>query len=49
MSWIKAGLCEIAIAGGSDEMNQVPLSGFRSLGILSDSLSCAPFIATAMG
>ncbi len=42
MSWIKAGLCEIAIAGGSDEMNQVPLSGFRSLGILSDSL-CAPF------
>lgn len=42
MSWIKAGLCEIAIAGGSDEMNQVPFSGFRSLGILSDSL-CAPF------
>ncbi len=42
MSWIKAGLCEIAIAGGSDEMSQVPLSGFRSLGILSDSL-CAPF------
>lgn len=42
MSWINAGLCEIAIAGGSDEMNLVPLSGFRSLGILSESL-CAPF------
>ena len=42
MSWIKAGLCEIAIAGGSDEINQVPFSGFHSLGILSDSL-CAPF------
>lgn len=42
MSWIKAGLCEMAIAGGSDELNQVPLSGFHSLGILSDSF-CSPF------
>jgi len=42
LSWIKAGLCEMVIAGGSDEINQVPLSGFHSLGILSESL-CAPF------
>jgi len=42
MSWIKSGLCDIAIAGGSDEMNRVPLCGFGSLGILSESL-CAPF------
>lgn len=42
MSWIRSGLCDMAIAGGSDEMNRVPLCGFGSLGILSDSL-CAPF------
>ncbi len=42
MSWIRAGLCDIAIAGGADEMNHVPLCGFGSLGILSDTL-CAPF------
>ncbi len=41
-SWLRAGLCDIAIAGGSDEMNYVPLCGFASLGILSDSL-CSPF------
>lgn len=42
MAWIQAGLCDMAIAGGSDEMNRVPLCGFGSLGILSDAL-CAPF------
>ena len=42
MSWMRAGLCDLALAGGADEMNRVPLCGFASLGILSDSL-CAPF------
>ena len=42
MSWIRSGLCDMAIAGGADEMNRVPLCGFGALGILSDSL-CAPF------
>ena len=42
MSWIRAGFCDMAIAGGADEMNRVPLCGFGSLGILSNSL-CAPF------
>lgn len=42
LSWLRAGLCDIAIAGGSDEMNRVPLCGFGSLGILSQS-PCAPF------
>ena len=32
----------VAIGGGSDELNVVPLSGFGVLGILSDSI-CAPF------
>ncbi|MFH0985023.1 MAG: beta-ketoacyl-[acyl-carrier-protein] synthase family protein [Candidatus Omnitrophota bacterium] len=42
LSWLRAGLCDVAIAGGADELNRVPLCGFGSLGILSDSL-CAPF------
>jgi len=41
-SFIKSGICDVAIAGGADELNRVPLCGFGSLGILSNSL-CAPF------
>lgn len=41
-SWIRAGLCDLAIAGGADEMYQVPLSGFWSLGVMS-SEPCRPF------
>lgn len=42
LSWIRCGLCEIAVAGGSDELNLIPLSGFGSLGIVSMEM-CAPF------
>jgi 3-oxoacyl-(acyl-carrier-protein) synthase len=42
LSWLKSGLCDIAIAGGSDELNHVPYSGFASLGIANPGL-CAPF------
>ena len=42
LSWLKSGICDVAIAGGADELNRVPLCGFGSLGILSNSL-CAPF------
>lgn len=42
MSWIRAGLCDLAIAGGADEMNRIPYCGFNSLGILSPQ-PCAPF------
>ena len=41
-TWIRAGLCDVAIAGGADEMYQVPLSGFWSLGVMS-AQPCAPF------
>ena len=41
-SWIRAGLCDVAIAGGADEMYQVPLAGFWSLGVMSAE-PCAPF------
>ena len=42
LSWLKNGLCDIAVAGGADEINRVPLCGFGSLGIVSMDL-CAPF------
>jgi 3-oxoacyl-(acyl-carrier-protein) synthase len=40
--WLKAGYCDVAIAGGADELNRVPVSGFHALCISSDQL-CAPF------
>lgn len=42
LSWLKKGVCDIVIAGGADELNRVPVAGFNSLGILSDSI-CKPF------
>lgn len=41
-SWIRNGLCDAAIAGGSDELNRVPLCGFHALGVMSDA-PCRPF------
>ena len=40
--WIDAGLCDIVLAGGADELNRVPLCGFHALG-LSSPLPCMPF------
>jgi 3-oxoacyl-(acyl-carrier-protein) synthase len=42
LSWLRNDICDVAIAGGADELNHIPLGGFASLGILSESL-CAPF------
>ncbi len=42
MTWIKSDVCDIAIAGGADELNRVPVAGFNALGILSSSI-CRPF------
>jgi 3-oxoacyl-(acyl-carrier-protein) synthase len=47
-SWIRAGLCDIAIAGGADELNRVALAGFWSLGVMSTG-PCAPFDANRAG
>ncbi|MDM8525773.1 beta-ketoacyl-[acyl-carrier-protein] synthase family protein [Desulfococcaceae bacterium HSG8] len=41
-SWLKNGICDIAIAGGADEISRIPLCGFNSLGIISEEL-CRPF------
>lgn len=40
--WLRAGLCDVAIAGGADELNRVPLCGFNSLSIMSPE-PCRPF------
>lgn len=42
LSWLRNGVCDVALAGGSDELNLVPYCGFASLGIASQSL-CSPF------
>ncbi len=41
-TWIRAGLCDLAVAGGADEMNRVAMAGFWSLGVMSTK-PCAPF------
>ncbi len=41
-SWIRNGLCDLAIAGGADELNRVALAGFWSLGVMSQQ-PCTPF------
>ena len=40
--WIDAGLCDIVIAGGADELSRIPYSGFNSLG-LACPFPCTPF------
>ncbi|MBQ7176277.1 MAG: beta-ketoacyl-[Victivallales bacterium] len=40
--WLEQGLCDIAIAGGTDEINKVPYEGFNALGVCSDE-PCRPF------
>jgi 3-oxoacyl-(acyl-carrier-protein) synthase len=42
LSFLRNDLCDIAIAGGADELSRIPLCGFSSLGIASGGL-CAPF------
>ncbi len=42
LSWLKSELCDIAIAGGADELNHIPYCGFNALGIVNPGL-CAPF------
>jgi 3-oxoacyl-[acyl-carrier-protein] synthase II len=40
--WIRAGLCDMAIAGGADELNRIPICGFGSLSVFSKE-SCRPY------
>ncbi len=46
--WLKAGLCDLVIAGGTDELCKVTYNGFISLMITDDS-PCKPFDAHRKG
>ena len=39
---VACGKCEMAIAGGVDELNRVPVAGFHALGVASEE-PCRPF------
>lgn len=41
-SWIRAGLCDIALAGGADELGRITYIGFISL-MITDGSPCKPF------
>jgi 3-oxoacyl-[acyl-carrier-protein] synthase-1/3-oxoacyl-[acyl-carrier-protein] synthase II len=41
-SWIRSGLCDIALAGGADELGRITYIGFIAL-MISDDSPCKPF------
>jgi 3-oxoacyl-[acyl-carrier-protein] synthase-1/3-oxoacyl-[acyl-carrier-protein] synthase II len=41
-SWIRAGICDLVIAGGADELGRITYMGFTALMITDDS-PCKPF------
>jgi 3-oxoacyl-[acyl-carrier-protein] synthase II len=47
-TWIRAGLCDVVIAGGADELYQVTYTGFKSL-LIYDDAPCKPFDANRKG
>jgi 3-oxoacyl-[acyl-carrier-protein] synthase-1/3-oxoacyl-[acyl-carrier-protein] synthase II len=47
-NWLAAGHCDLAIAGGADELSRVAYNGFASL-MLADTAPCRPFSADRQG
>jgi len=41
-SWIRGGLCDLALAGGADELGRITYNGFISL-MITDESPCKPF------
>jgi 3-oxoacyl-[acyl-carrier-protein] synthase-1/3-oxoacyl-[acyl-carrier-protein] synthase II len=41
-SWIRSGACDIALAGGADELGRITYIGFIAL-LISDEAPCKPF------
>ncbi len=41
-SWIRAGICDIVLAGGTDELSRISYNGFISL-MITDENMCRPF------
>jgi len=46
--WLRAGLCDLAIAGGADELSRIAYNGFSSLQLCA-SEACRPFAAERTG
>ncbi len=46
--WLEAGLCDLVIAGGTDELCKVTYNGFISL-MITDDTPCKPFDADRKG
>jgi len=47
-SWIRDGLCDVALAGGADELSRITYNGFIALKICSPA-PCTPFDAARRG
>lgn len=46
--WLEQGLCDIAIAGGVDDLSRIACHGFKSLMLVAEE-SCTPFDAGRKG
>lgn len=42
LEWLRAGLCDLVIAGGADELNRIPVCGFGALSVFSKE-PCRPY------
>lgn len=47
-SWIRSGICDIALAGGADELGRITYIGFISL-LIADESPCKPFDVNRKG
>ena len=47
-AWIRSGLCDVVVAGGTDELCRVTYNGFISL-MITDDAPCKPFDAGRKG
>ena len=42
LGWLRAGVCDVVVAGGADELSRMPICGFHALGVYSEA-HCRPF------
>jgi len=47
-SWLRAGVCDLVITGGADELSRVTYAGFSSL-MITDTEPCKPFDVNRKG
>ena len=46
--WLRAGLCDLVVAGGADELSRLAICGFHALGVYSPE-RCRPFYSNRRG